>query len=548
MAERSVDNHYLSLVVPSFRKHADALAFRPYIGRIDAWDSVTYQELEHRLAVTRAHWQRTLAPLNLKPLDVVGMWLTGRKWSDLLNNFAVASLGYTPQLFGSGDFTNISVIYELIAQSGGKVLIIDPSHMFMISSVEDIPVPHFSPLEDGQMLRVIDELKTAGRDDALTFGMESVAAVGRDELAVLFHSSGTTGGMPKIIPSTYKMVRVTILHKLLAEGFSALAHEDVKPVINTIGSTAHIASTHIFLSLLHVGGCMVQTSSTAIGADEFVGMRRVCGLSQLVIFATFLSHIIRAAQNDEKVKEALKEIYQISHTGVALNKDDEEWAHANDVKIVSSYSTTETGPLMRARRGGDFSSRLMHPIEGTNPVLLPYNTEEGGPQLFEVVIHADADDCPPPPLIAEDGYYHTKDIFEKIDDGYVYRGRTGDWIKTVDGFVDTKTIEDMVRKTCADVVYDAVVVGAGKPFPCLIIESAQSGLDENARKTVAQTIVSRIAEHSSRLFPHERIEDARRLLVVEKGTLIRTQLKGNVRRPATEALLATELQAIYDAA
>lgn len=85
-----------------------------------------------------------------------------------------------------------------------------------------------------------------------------------------------------------------------------------------------------------------------------------------------------------------------------------------------------------------------------------------------------------------------------------------------------RTIEDLVRKSCQDVVHDAVVVGSGKSFPVVIVESAQSGLDEAARRAVAQTIVERTAEHSSRLFPHERIEDPRRIIVVEQGTLVRT--------------------------
>ena len=97
-----------------------------------------------------------------------------------------------------------------------------------------------------------------------------------------------------------------------------------------------------------------------------------------------------------------------------------------------------SGPLLRARPGADASSRLLRPIEGANPVFLPYESNESGAQLFEVVVPADADDCPPPTYVREDGYYHTNDLFEKVEDGYVYRGRAGDWIKTVEGFVDTK--------------------------------------------------------------------------------------------------------------
>ena len=169
--------------------------------------------------------------------------LTGRKWTDLLNNIAISSLGYTPQLFGSGDFTNVAVIYELLAQSGAKALIVDPSHLSMLPAqdLQASPIPQFGPVEDEDMLRAISELKADG-DPQLTFGMECRAAVSRDDIAVLFHSSGTTGGMPKVIPSTYKMLQAVITHKLVTADLPGQAGQ--QHVINTIGSTAHIASFH----------------------------------------------------------------------------------------------------------------------------------------------------------------------------------------------------------------------------------------------------------------------------------------------------------------
>ena len=104
----------------------------------------------------------------------------------------------------------------------------------------------------------------------------------------------------------------------------------------------------------------------------------------------------------------------------------------------SSYGTTETAQLLKTSPG----SSILRPIPGANPVFLPHQDQDkgaGGVQLYEVVVPSTADDCPPPEMCGADGYYHTNDIFEKVDDdGYVYRGRAGDWIKTVDGFVDTK--------------------------------------------------------------------------------------------------------------
>lgn len=309
---------------------------------------------------------------------------------------------------------------------------------------------------------------------------------------------------------------------------------------------------------------MVQSSSLAIGPQQFVGMTRACSLNRLAVYATFLSSLIRAAKQDETVKVALQSLRDIFHTGVALNKEDGEWASANGLKVIvrpvgvspiktptdllrlkNSYSTTETGPLLRASSGPDSSSHLLRPLAGSHAVFLPNTNSEDssdGPQLYELAVPSGVDECPPAEFCGADGYYHTKDLFERVDDGWVYRGRAGDWIKVVSGFCDTKcalnhvimsrlitvefldrNMEDIVRKACPELVHDVVVVGSGRAFPCLIVESAVDGLAGEKPHAVAEEIVKRTAELSKSLYAHERIQDPLRVLVVEKGTLPRTR-------------------------
>ena len=89
-------------------------------------------------------------------------------------------------------------------------------------------------------------------EEALSLKAEDLPLVGRDDLAVLYHSSGTTGGMPKIIPNTFKMVCAVSTGKI----FSAIqisSDPSVQTTVNTIGSVAHIASFHSTSSLLGCG-------------------------------------------------------------------------------------------------------------------------------------------------------------------------------------------------------------------------------------------------------------------------------------------------------
>ena len=134
--------------------------------------------------------------------------------------------------------------------------------------------------------------------------------------------------------------------------------------------------------------------------------------------------------------------YSTSETGEAST------VHCRAIRhSLTSYLPFPSGPLLRTRIGTDAASRLLRPIKAVNPAFLPYtarddseDTDGASENLFEVVVPADADDCPPPAFCGPDGYYHTGDIFQKVDDGWVYRGRAGDWIKVLGGFVDTKCV------------------------------------------------------------------------------------------------------------
>ena len=68
------------------------------------------------------------------------------------------------------------------------------------------------------------------------------------------------------------------------------------------------------------------------------------------------------------------------------------------------------------------------------------------------------------------------------------------------------------------------MVGTGRLYPCLIVESAAIGLTVEEKARIAQGIVDRTADFNKRLFIHERIEDPKRVLIVEQGTLPRTRV------------------------
>lgn len=101
----------------------------------------------------------------------------------------------------------------------------------------------------------------------------------------------------------------------------------------------------------------------------------------------------------------------------------------------------------------------------------------------------------------------------------VLRGSAADYVRRC------RAIEDTVRRECADMpIADVLSVGTGHPRSALIVETTFGMLDDATARGVAEELARRITEPCEALFPWERIDDPRWILVVEKGRLLRNKV------------------------
>ncbi|EGN93838.1 hypothetical protein SERLA73DRAFT_63440 [Serpula lacrymans var. lacrymans S7.3] len=515
MSQSSEDHHFLSLLKPVLLDKREALIFRPYIGSCPGfqWGTVTFGEFDHHLAASAKHWGEALENSGFKSRDIIGVWLTGSKYEDLINILGICAAGYVPQLF-SVAFTP-HIIRDLVSRSGAKGLVYDSAFTSQVNSSSS-SVPLFPSVPVG----VLENNSHFGR----TLG--TLPSVVEKDTAFVVHSSGTTSGTPKIIPANHLWVK-TFIQSKWASSLEQGTFEG-QTVVNSIGSLAHVGSLCAFLGAAYCGSCTVQSSALDASTSELLGMISTCGLNRVALYATFLSTHIRAARTNPEVLHALKCMRQILHTGVALNREDEEWALHHALPLTTMYGTSETSPLLTSLLGNDPSDRLLRPVHGASGQLIPAipSSEDGSrPAMFEMVVPSDAPDSPHSSFFSADGFYHTGDLFEEVEKGsFVFRGRSNDWIKTVRGFCDTKSMEDIVRKACGDLIKDVVVVGLNRPRPVLMVEISDKTLSGMERHEIAEEIIARLAPHNERLFTHERIDDPKRILVLEEGNLPRTKV------------------------
>ncbi|KAJ3506197.1 hypothetical protein NLJ89_g7003 [Agrocybe chaxingu] len=534
MESSPINEHVVIMLLAALKSQVEHIVFRPYLGGDGKWGSISSTTFVQDLLFSQSHYRSVLGDNSSK--NIVGLWLTGQKYSDTFNIMGVMLAGFVPQLF-STNFPNEDVIWDLMEKSGANVLIYDEDFKDKVTSCR---IPSISVLTDA------------------SFTHENTAAsaftpfANGGDTALIVHSSGTTSGMPKLIPVTHSWVTAFIKIKYPA----ALKQGDFDDanITNTIGNLAHVGSITAYMAALYHGFCTVQSSSMAASTSEIVAMITTCGVNRLALYATFLSSYIKAAQRDPAVTAALASCRQILHTGVSLPEEDEEWAIQNSLRITTMYGTTETAPVMTSQIGTKAIDRLLSLMPGLDaPALIPCQLSSNSDgdtdtKLFEMVARPGKKDSPHPSLFkSPDGIYHTEDVLEEVKPGlYRFRGRKGDWIKTLPGFCDANSIEENVRKTCKDILHDAAVVGENRPLACLFIEALPSAeVGGKNEETLVAEVIARIKEFNQRLFTYERIEDPRRIFVVPHGSLPRTKEKGNIRRNTVASLFKDKIDTAF---
>lgn len=98
-----------------------------------------------------------------------------------------------------------------------------------------------------------------------------------------------------------------------------------------------------------------------------------------------------------------------------------------------------------------------------------------------------------------------------------------------------------MRKTCAQLIEECIVVGNGRSSPTLFVEPSVDTDHEKLKKE----IIRKTRQFHSRRYIHERIISPDFIIIVPSKTLPRTATKGNIRRKAVEETYKTELDRIY---
>ncbi|KAG6849864.1 hypothetical protein H0H93_004213 [Arthromyces matolae] len=498
-------------------------------GQIESWCPITYGQFLLDVERHARHWAQTFARQRIPSRSVIGLWISGFSYADVLHIYGISRAGYTPQLF-SLRLPNPTVIYELLQRANAKALVHEDSFM---SGLTECPVPTYlaAPAE------VVDA----------NVVLPTLTEVDEFETAFIFHTSGSTSGSPKLVRCNYRWLNCAVRKSYHAR---LILLPSVALDIDKFhrGSMCHIGQTFMLIGSLQHGSCVIQPTEIGFSSEELQHMIIFGGLNRLNQFAAFLANHLRRSRSDLKLLSMLVNLDEVLYSGLPLARDEEEWALKNGVPLRNLFGSTECGAMLLSVGRKETNAALLRPIEGVDYAFVPVGPEsesqhQSTARLLELVILDTSDDCPDVALRSLDGHFHTGDLFqEPVPGHYVFRGRDDDWIKSENSLrCDTKAIEDNARATCGKLIAECVVVGSGRPSPVMFVEPTGDMDHEKLKKE----IIRKTRHFHERRYLHERITSAKMIIIVAPNTLPRTVTKGNIRRKAVEEAFKEQLDAIY---
>ena len=301
--------------------------------------------------------------------------------------------------------------------------------------------------------------------------------------------------------------------------------------------------------------CLIIPTTFPSSTDEVHQMMARSGITSINVFPSFLSRLFDKARRDPAFLDELKGLESINYGGSTLDSADVAWAREQGLVLQNIMASTEVGLIMYSRNEFAGEEFVMQPYlenAGDNYEFVSMHSESAreadSKDLLELVVLPCSPDIPHKNLCdPATGKFHTGDLYTEIRPGrYLSQGRRDNWIKMDRALrCDAGSLERNALETCGgDLISGVVVVGSSRPSPVMFVEP-RDGSDTTDSSALSEEILRRIKPFHERRYDHERIENARCIVVVPKGSLPRTSIKDTIQRKAVEVSHRQQIDQIF---
>ncbi|KAF5546168.1 acetyl synthetase [Fusarium phyllophilum] len=292
-------------------------------GELQGWKDISYSQLLHDVEQSAKYWSRELSKKGIDTGSVIGLWLRGITYLDLLHIWGISRAGRIPQLI-SVHLTSNTVVGEVLSEAKAKGLIHDPAIAVSVGEgVSTFPVADFLGLAVEQAPLAEINSPTSG-----------------EEILFILHSSGSMSGKPKLVPATARWLDCNIRK---AQHFT-------------------------------FRGPGAEYQETVVANGSF--------LTVLNMFSSFLGGVIKEARKDPELLAILQRFDACTYGGLPLEETEAAWAREQGINLVDLFASTEVGCMLMGV-GGRHGNLLRIWPESTfemRPIsVAPDDTVSGAP-------------------------------------------------------------------------------------------------------------------------------------------------------------------------
>ncbi|KAL0572034.1 hypothetical protein V5O48_009930, partial [Marasmius crinis-equi] len=290
---------------------------------ITGYSDVTYEEFYKDVEKAASYWRSRLSGDGVPAGSVVGACLLGYTYTDVLHIYGLMMAGYIPQTFTLFPSAT-EALNTLLKSSGARALIYQEGHFDRAKS-------WISTHTALKLYPAISTFPERESDSNLPLpGLSSDQHLD-DDIIIIVHTSGSTSGVPKCIPYTYRFMDAAVAKAALTCVPGPTRTRDIN---SWLGSACHAGNFGFILSMIYYGGCtMVQTDKSP-SASEWKCMITLGGLTRATLFPTVLSRVIQDCAKDAELLGLVRTLDPIMFAGAAMPTEELEWAEENGLKLM----------------------------------------------------------------------------------------------------------------------------------------------------------------------------------------------------------------------
>ncbi|KAF7192617.1 Adenylate-forming reductase [Pseudocercospora fuligena] len=361
-------------------------------------------------------------------------------------------------------------------------------------------------------------------------------AVSKDDIAYLFHTSGTSSGIPKPIPQSH-YAGTGVLPRL--DGSSSatfsttpLYHGGIADLFRAWTSKALIwlfPSKDVPITAANIVQCLKTASQTKTPPIKY--------------FAS-VPYVLQTMASDDVGLQHLQGMEMVSVGGSALPDDVGNTLVNEGVHLVSRFGSAECGFIMSSHRDykEDRCWQYLR-LSKAGSAFLKFEEQESG--LAELIV------LPDWPHMSKrnrpDGSFATSDLFERrpeIPDAWRYHSRADSQLTlTIGKSFDPAPVEAAIVAR-SDLLQDELVFGEQRPYPgALLFRSAKAKdlSDEELLDQVAPEVERVNAEGEA----YARISRNMLIPMPHTEAPLEKSSKGTVLRSKAEERYSSEIEAAY---